>query len=200
MKQNIVITSIFPPSEAIFKFSALSSSQLTVVGDLKTPKAWKCAGVRYLSVDDQMALPFALSGVLPYNHYSRKMVGYLDAMALGADVIVDTDDDNIPKDDWGFPSFDGYYDTLALSAGFVNIYQLYTSKKIWPRGLPLHLITRNFGPERSIEKRDARIGVWQGLADEDPDVDAVYRLTDDTPTFFDSRPPQCVSFWSCHAV
>ncbi|MDX9749428.1 MAG: STELLO glycosyltransferase family protein, partial [Paludibacter sp.] len=31
--------------------------------------------------------------------------------------------------------------------------------------------------------------VWQGLADEDPDVDAVYRLTSDVPCYFNEKGP-----------
>jgi hypothetical protein len=188
MKQSIVITSIFNPSEAVLKFSVLSDSELIVVGDLNTPKDWSCSGVRYLSVEEQKGLPFALSRLLPYNHYCRKMIGYLHAISSKAFVIIDTDDDNIPKDEWGFPEFDGTYDTAACT-GFVNIYQLYTKKKIWPRGLPLHLVTRDFELDHRIVKSSARVGVWQGLADEDPDVDAIYRLTDDSPTYFDLRPP-----------
>jgi hypothetical protein len=189
IKQSIVITSIFQPSEAVIKFASHPDCELIVVGDKKTPQGWECKGVRYLSVEGQNTMPFTLSKVMPYNHYCRKMMGYLDAIARGADIIVDTDDDNIPKDDWGFPSFDGFFDCVSGHSGFVNIYQLFTSKKIWPRGLPLHLITNDFALEASLTSGNARVGVWQGLADEDPDVDAIYRLTDDSPTYFDSRDP-----------
>ena len=34
-----------------------------------------------------------------------------------------------------------------------------------------------------------KIGIWQGLADSDPDVDAIYRLIDNTEVFFDKRSP-----------
>ena len=34
-----------------------------------------------------------------------------------------------------------------------------------------------------------RVGVWQGLADGDPDVDAIYRLTNNMPCLFDEREP-----------
>ena len=37
--------------------------------------------------------------------------------------------------------------------------------------------------------KDCNVGVWQGLADEDPDVDAIYRLTSDTPCYFNERNP-----------
>jgi hypothetical protein len=36
---------------------------------------------------------------------------------------------------------------------------------------------------------NVRVGVWQGLADGDPDVDAIYRLTSDTPCFFEPAAP-----------
>jgi hypothetical protein len=35
----------------------------------------------------------------------------------------------------------------------------------------------------------AKVGIWQGLADEDPDVDAIYRLTSDTTCTFKKSPP-----------
>ncbi len=31
------------------------------------------------------------------------------------------------------------------------------------------------------------IGIWQGLADQDPDVDAIYRLTNNKPCYFDKK-------------
>lgn len=188
-KQSIVITSIFPPSHAVRAFAAAPGSDVIVVGDLKTPADWACPGARYLGVGAQKALPFTLARALPYNHYCRKMLGYLDAIARGCETIVDTDDDNIPKDDWCFPAFDGDYDTIESDAGFINIYELYTGKKIWPRGLPLRLIHRDFNLQRCLRRKPAQIGIWQGLADEDPDVDAIYRLTDGSPTYFDSRAP-----------
>lgn len=33
------------------------------------------------------------------------------------------------------------------------------------------------------------MGIWQGLADEDPDVDAIWRLVFDEPTYFDDKDP-----------
>ena len=39
----------------------------------------------------------------------------------------------------------------------------------------------------------AHIGIWQGLADGDPDVDAIYRLVDNTPCYFRDDPPVVLS-------
>jgi len=70
----------------------------------------------------------------------------------------------------------------------VNIYNYYTDHKIWPRGLPLHFINKT-NRTNNIETGNYNIGVWQGLADEDPDVDAIYRLTSDVVCNFKERPP-----------
>ena len=124
-----------------------------------------------------------LEKTLPFNHYSRKMLGYLYAMRAGADIIIDTDDDNIPYDNFGFPEFDDNFNLIKTDDGFINIYQFFTKHKIWPRGLPLNYINKKTSYE--IKNQNLHVGVWQGLADGDPDVDAIYRLTDNTPCYFD---------------
>ncbi len=189
MKKYIVITSIFNPSEAVFSFSKMKNYQLIVVGDLKTPKDWSCNNVDYLSLKQQETCDFTLAKLLPHNHYCRKMLGYLKAIENDADYIVDSDDDNIPKDTWCFPEFEQSYDCISEQRGFVNIYQLYTKQKIWARGLPLNLINKQFKLENHLLLKKCKVGIWQGLADEDPDVDAIYRLTNDTPCYFEERDP-----------
>lgn len=189
MKKTIVITSIYYPTMAIISYSQMRDYQLIVVGDKKTPSDWYCKNVSYFSVDKQEKLDFELKKVLPYNHYCRKMLGYLKAIEGGADLIVDADDDNIPKETWEFPHFDNKFDCISENKGFINIYQLYTNQQIWPRGLPLNLIAKNFNLEKYLSIKDCKIGVWQGLADEDPDVDAIYRLTSNSPCYFRERLP-----------
>lgn len=188
---TIVITSIFAPTKAVKKFAALNDYSLVVAGDKKSPADWQEANVTYLSVADQETAGFRISRNLPFNHYGRKMVGYLHAIREGAQVIIDTDDDNIPYDGWEFPAMSGEYATSPPNRGFVNIYKNFTSHHIWPRGYPLDLI---LNPGHNLREEDlvteaATIGIWQGLADSDPDVDAIYRLIDNTEVFFDKRAP-----------
>lgn len=185
-KKFIIITSIFDPSEAVRKFSTMSGWQIVVVGDKKTPKNWKHKNVTYLSPEDQLAFDFEVLKLLPWNHYCRKMVGYLYAMSQGAEVIYDTDDDNIPLDNWHEPEFDGRFNTLS-GAPFINIYRYFTNKKVWPRGYPLKSI--NASPEITEKKKSHKIRIWQFLADGDPDVDAIYRLTDNEQITFEKRDP-----------
>lgn len=189
MKQSIIITSIFPPTEAILEFSQKLDYKLIVVGDKKSPSQWSCNNVEYFSVEDQEKMNFILNKVLPYNHYCRKMLGYLVAIKNGSTLIIDTDDDNIPKENWGFPSMRGNFDCIDSHLGFTNIYQYYTEQKIWPRGLPLNHINKKFDFNNNVSKKECKIGVWQGLADEDPDVDAIYRLTSDQICNFNERAP-----------
>jgi len=193
MKNAIVITTIFDPSEAVQAYASLSDHQLIVVGDKKTPADWAYEGVDYLSVERQKLIGPNLAKLLPYNHYCRKMFGYLMAAQGGANVVIDTDDDNYPKSNWGVPMFDDVFNTIEGNQGFINIYQWFTDAFIWPRGLPLDLITTSFDLSNARSSRKSKVGVWQGLTDDDPDVDAIYRLTSDQACFFDERQPVVLS-------
>lgn len=190
MKKFIVITSIFKPTEAIEKFSGLKDYHLVVVGDKKTPADWHYNNCTFLNTEAQIALSSSFANAIPFNHYGRKMLGYVYAMQQGADIIIDTDDDNIPYETWSFPSFEGHYLTSERDLGWVNIYHHFSEQPIWPRGLPL----RNINDSRDklqwqSQKTKQRVGIWQGLADEDPDVDAIYRLTSNTPCTFQKKEP-----------
>lgn len=187
INKYIIITTINEPTEAVIKFAALANYKLVVVGDKKTNSNWSYPNVTYLGVDD--AFESAFAHILPYNHYCRKILGYVYAVQQGATEIIDTDDDNIPYDNWQFP--DEQEQRLLNNAQhtFVNIYELFADKKIWPRGLPLPLINKKTIDSATLQNGATNVGVWQGLADEDPDVDAIYRLTDDTPCYFKKEKP-----------
>ena len=190
LKKFIVITSIFKPTEAIGAFSKLKDHHLIVVGDKKTPADWHYENCTYLNTDAQIDLCSSLATVIPFNHYGRKMTGYVYAMQQGADIIIDTDDDNIPYDDWSFPGFEGNFLTSKKDLGWINIYHHFSGQPIWPRGLPLRNINDNRDKlQWQKEKANHKIGIWQGLADDDPDVDAIYRLTSNKPCTFLKKEP-----------
>ena len=69
----------------------------------------------------------------------------------------------------------------------VNIYQLFTDQFIWPRGLPLELIREKLRVTSALQ--NCKVGIWQGLADGDPDVDAIYRLVFGKSCIFNQRAP-----------
>ncbi len=189
MQQYIVITSINQATESVREFSKLMDYKVIVVGDKKTPSDWYCENVDYLSISRQREIGTSLYKVLPYNHYCRKMMGYLYCIENQAQVIIDTDDDNIPKPGWKFPAFDGEFLQTSEGNGFINIYEYYTDMKIWPRGLPLDKINSKYDFSENQLKKGLKVGIWQGLADEDPDVDAIYRLTNNQSCYFKEQGP-----------
>ncbi|MBA2433233.1 MAG: DUF288 domain-containing protein [Chthoniobacterales bacterium] len=185
----IVITTIFPPTRAVQDFAERDGWSLIVAGDRKTPADWAHENVRFLSATAQEERGFKLTTVLPWNHYCRKLTGYLEAIRLGAEQIVDTDDDNIPKENWSFPSSEGEFETTAADRGFINVYRAFTDMAIWPRGFPLERIQLPEAQPAAGQQERVKVGVWQGLADGDPDVDAIYRLTNNEPCHFNEREP-----------
>ncbi len=190
---KIVITSINPPTTAIREFASRAPSDVIMVADKKTPEDWSLEGVKFLSIQEQKCLATSrFADLLPFNHYSRKIMGYLYAVRSGAEVIVDTDDDNIPKPDWSAAlSFNGKQICTPPESGFINVYRWFTDQYIWPRGYPLNLLLSetNTFPLSQLVESHVEVGVWQGLADKAPDVDAIYRLVIGTPCVFEDKPP-----------
>ncbi len=72
----------------------------------------------------------------------------------------------------------------VTDAGWVNAYRYFTDVNIWPRGLPLDAIQRPLPPFESLHTQDVACPIQQGLADENPDVDAIYRLVLTLPQNF----------------
>jgi len=191
IKKAVILTSINPPTPAVAQFAALPDWDVLVVGDLKTPCDWHCPAVQYVSAAMQKALPFKVIRHLPWNHYARKMIGYLLAAREGAVLLAESDDDNLPEANWQFPELEGCYDQIPAGRDIVNIYSLFTRQPIWPRGFPL---TRIRTPASTLDPaaltpQSVRIGIWQALADDDPDVDAIYRLTSNMPCRFARQAP-----------
>ncbi len=181
LKICIVITTINAPTSAILKYAKYDCTVI-IVGDTKTPhkkyQYLECLGnIVYLGPKEQEKIFPILSDLIPKNHYARKNLGYLYAMINNFDIIYETDDDNIPILRYlDIPTKDGA--EVIVSPSIPNIYSLYTTLHIWPRGYPLNLIKES--PEivtESPTETDLPVFVWQSLAEGDPDVDAIYRLT-----------------------
>jgi hypothetical protein len=183
----IVMTSIYSPTKAVSLYAKLPGYQLIVVGDRKTPVDWFYPDTVFISASQQQ--DEALMKELPWDHYSRKMIGYLYAITNGAQLIIDTDDDNLPLPSWSVPDFCNEYLKVPENLGFVNAYSYFTHQKIWPRGFPLNLIQAPVPEAALLKTTSGAVGIWQGLVDGDPDVDAIYRLTRGTDYYFDQKPP-----------
>lgn len=183
----LVITSIAADDHPVLRQYAEEclkrGLQFIVIGDTKSPKTFELAGCDFYSVDRQRQLGFSISDLLPLKHYARKNLGYLAAMKAGTDIIIETDDDNIPLPDFWQSRVRSHLARLATNTGWTNVYGFFSEKPIWPRGFSLDHIMRPLPKISSI--LTASFPVQQGLADDNPDVDAIYRLTQQLPIRFD---------------
>lgn len=166
--------------------------QWIVVGDRKGPPRYPLAPAELLSIEAQKELPFRIARSLPEKHYARKNIGYLVAISRGCECIYETDDDNAPTDDWNVRGLetDAHRVRRRAKAHWANVYEAYSSKLIWPRGLPLNLIRRRFSDDFELTQTPTKAiaPIQQGLANGSPDVDAVWRLVLDHEITFDDSP------------
>jgi hypothetical protein len=156
-----------------------------MIGDTKSPADFNLTGCDFYSIERQRALNFELSKLLPVAHYARKNIGYLIAVSRNADVIIETDDDNYP-----YPEFWNQRKQVQPACQiddkeWVNVYRYFTETNIWPRGFSLEDIRRE-PPALPVES-SVNSPVQQGLADRNPDVDAIYRLILPLPVTFNKH-------------
>lgn len=188
-KVSIVVTSIFHPNRSLLALAEGAQKnnwEFIIVGDVSSPKDFSLAGAAYYDVTAQKNLEWKFAALCPERHYTRKNIGYLIAMANGSNVIVETDDDNIPNSQFWLPRQKSLPSKLVTGAGWTNIYRLFTDVKVWPRGLPLEEIHTS-GDHISIGNFPTEVycPIQQGLANENPDVDAVFRMTHELPIIFE---------------
>lgn len=99
-KKCIIITTINKPTDAILKHISNNNYDTIIVGDIKTPDDYNKLNCIYLDINSQKKLFSELTKLIPYNHYSRKNLGYLYAIKKGYEIIYETDDDNIPYENF----------------------------------------------------------------------------------------------------
>jgi len=180
----IVVTTIQLPTASVRRLAELRPDwRFVVAGDRKTPADWHCPGVEYWSIEAQERLG-EFARLLPLNHYARKNLGYLAAMRQGARIIYETDDDNLAYDHLLATVERDVAGTRCAQSGWVNVYRHFTDARVWPRGFPLELLNGSF--ESGVTGEEVRVAcpVQQFLADGDPDVDALFRLTQSQEILF----------------
>ena len=185
----VVVTTINAPTSSIFKLTELPEPwKIVVIGDKKTNnEGWKVfddsSKLVYLSVESQLKLNYKTTKYIPYNSYTRKNIGYLYAVEHGAKEIYETDDDNI------FTTFEQLYNSFNFSkvcyaennkTTMINPYAYFGRPTVWPRGFRLFDIGNDWYDKFFIstpEQITSKPLVYQGIANGDPDVDAIFRLT-----------------------
>jgi hypothetical protein len=190
-KLRSVITTIQAPTPAVIELAERLqplAATLLIIGDRKGPSAYPTEGTRFLSLADQLETEFSLARLLPTGHYSRKNVGYLVAIADGAECLYETDDDNAPLSSWR--PREAMTSAGNIDApGWCNVYRCFSEDRIWPRGMPLDALAVSFASRpHAAAVSSERSAIQQGLANGSPDVDAVWRLVLDRPFDFDEAP------------
>jgi hypothetical protein len=180
MKTSLIITSVSPPNKILKAFADGCTKKqwdFIVIGDVATPADFALKGCNYFDINKQREMPFTLAGKLPLKHYSRKNLGYLQAIKNKSEIIIETDDDNMPMPSfWSNRKLKTNY-RLSEQKQWINIYTYFTHKGIWPRGFPLDEINNSITMPINTKETVGDCPIQQGLCDIDPDLDAIGRLT-----------------------
>jgi len=98
---------------------------------------------------------------------------------------METDDDNFPKSSFWRKYHRINHVKSIDENGWYNIYRIYSKETVWPRGFPLDEI--KYGNKLIKNSESLFCPIQQGLADSNPDVDAIYRLTSSLPINFTNK-------------
>lgn len=183
----VVVTTISHPNRALQSIAEECGRRkwyFICIGDSKTPTDFSLESCDYYSVERQRELGFKFAERCPLKHYARKNIGYLVALRSGATILVETDDDNFPRPAFWEARERWQRVAVLRDAGWVNAYRYFSNAIIWPRGLPLDAINREQPSYESLEVTERDCPIQQGLADDNPDVDAIYRLILPLPQSF----------------
>jgi len=213
-----VVTTIFEPSEAVKRACNVRDWCTVIVADTKTPSNYmeqlevdaNTTNVVFLSVEEQRTWAAddtnntsaigKVVNAIPWRHFARKNLGFLFAIAHGAQLIFDFDDDNMlplssslgdgqqatipPLHDREILKKSAMVVTGPKAFNHHSLMGVSIGETSWPRGFPISQIHNDATKGRiTIEgghHRDLSIqrevGVFQLIADNNPDVDAIHRL------------------------
>ncbi len=186
-KTAIVVTSIAGPNaplQALARGCRERGHTFIVIGDAASPSDFSLEGCDFFGLKQQHELGLKLATQCPTRHYARKNIGYLLAMRAGATLIIETDDDNTPYETFWHQRTRGQTVRAATEAGWLNVYRYFTDAYVWPRGFPLNRISAPQTAFDELATLNIDAPIQQGLSDVDPDVDAIYRLTQTAPVSF----------------
>jgi len=190
-KTCLVITSIAGPTPTLQALGTASQAQgveFILIGDEASPPGFELAGCDYYGLERQRQLGLEFARMCPVRHYARKNIGYLLAMQRGAPVILETDDDTVAYDGFWPARTRSHVVKKVADRTWVNVYRYFSTANIWPRGLPLDEVHTPVPAYESLALEEVACPIQQGLVDDDPDVDAVYRMLVELPIRFDRAP------------
>jgi hypothetical protein len=184
---SVVLTSISAPNAVLRELAAQCKSRgfsFYLIGDAPSPADFSLDGCDFYSLERQKATGLNIARLLPTRHYSRKNIGYLLAIQTRPEMLLETDDDNLPSQEfWGSRKLAQRVPVLSGS-GWSNVYAYFSDANVWPRGFPLDAIRSALPDFETLPEREPECPIQQGLADDNPDVDAIYRLVLPLPIVF----------------
>ena len=191
---SLAVTSIAAPNN-VLKLLAAGATEFGihfyVTGDSKSPSEFVLEACQYYSLSDQLELPFHYARVCPQKSYSRKNIAYLLAMQNGAEIIVETDDDNFPRREFWESRKVRVEGRTVATKGWVNAYRYFSEKFIYPRGYPIDNVQLDWASASTALQASSVFycPIQQALADQNPDVDAIFRMLYALPFDFNVEAP-----------
>jgi hypothetical protein len=184
---SLVVTSISAPNAVLRELAKQCKARglaFYLIGDVPSPADFSLDGCEFYSLERQQATGFRIAALLPTRHYSRKNIGYLLAIRKRSRLLLETDDDNMPAPEFWQARQPEQRVRLLAGSGWSNVYAYFSEANVWPRGLPLDAVRSALPPFEALPETDADCPIQQGLADDNPDVDAIYRLLMPLPIVF----------------
>lgn len=175
----VVVTSISAPNrvlQALAQGSIEQKISFIVIGDAISPPDFQLEGCQFYDLEKQVQSGSKFAVACPERKYSRKNIGYLLAAQQEASIIVETDDDNFPYPAFWQPRQRHQLASQVNQTGWLNVYRYFSEALIWPRGLPLDAVNDPIPDFETLATQTIDCPIQQGLADDNPDVDAIYRL------------------------
>jgi hypothetical protein len=183
----VIVTSIAGPNRILRHLAQGCGEReyhFIVIGDQASPAEFHIDGCDFYNLKRQKQTKLKFAQLCPTKHYARKNIGYLLAIRNGASIVIETDDDNIPYRQFWDRRQRIQNVPVLQNSGWVNVYRYFTDQNIWPRGFPLERLQEQVPPYQSLNATEIDCPIQQGLADENPDVDAIYRLVLPLPQTF----------------
>ena len=182
MNFAFVMTTINAPTKLLHESLDLVTSvsrNIIVVGDEKTPNEWETLDFTYMNLDFQARHFEKIAKLTKVNHYARKNLGYLLAAKRNFEWIYESDDDNFHFASPDSIFANGFQYIESSDSEWINPYEIFSANRtqnwLWPRGFPLDKINYRFSFQSSDINR-INSPLLQGLANGNPDVDAIFRL------------------------
>lgn len=137
-KKCIIIITNNAPTDEILKHINNVNYNTIIVADINTPyNEYVDLNCIFLSLEFQNTYFKKLSEAIPFNNYSRKIIGYLYAIINNYEIIYETDDNIEHIDNFDNILVNNSSKILESSCKYINMTNYFYNNKLWERGFPI---------------------------------------------------------------